>query len=155
MISLNLLMAVSLSSLNLLASAQAPIQPDPNMPEGYQPGMATVCNIQPIIRSHTIPESLLIPSLAPTARPRTRRPAKHLHHQLPHSRQPLHQHLGTSPSAPRRLRRRHQRRARRRSGRLCAMWQLLQHHFERHSILQSRQPGSQRSSLQVSLKQTS
>ena len=86
MINLNLFMALSLSGLNILASAQAPIQPDTNMLDGYQPGLATVCNVHLIMRPCTVIESLLIPCSAPTARLPARRPAKHLHDQLPPSR---------------------------------------------------------------------
>jgi len=134
-ISLSLLTALSLSSLNLLASAQAPIQPDTNMSGGYQPGLATVCHIDSIPRSRASLDSILILCSLPIARLRASRPAKHLHDQLPSSRYPIHQHLGTISPPPRRLRRRHQRRTRRSSRRLRTMWHLLQHHLDRHSIL--------------------
>lgn len=138
MMNLNLLLAVSLSSLNLLASAQAPIQPDTNMPEGYQPGMATVCSFRSILIFHAAVKSMLIPCSSPTARPRARRPAKHLHDQLQPSRQPIYQHLGAESSTAGSFRRGHQRCAWRRSRRLRAMWELLQHHLDRQTILRSK-----------------
>lgn len=143
--------ALSLSLLSFLAPAlcnpiaqSGPLAPDPNIPDGYQVGMATLSRPFPI-PSPPIPSppSLPIPHppdnrlTPPPARQRAPQPTKHLHHQLPPP-PPLRHHRRPFAPPRRRLRRRHRPLPRRRRRRLRPVRLVLQHHHGGDAVLQPR-----------------